>query len=55
MRHTIYHRVILSGQCSQDLKTQLNKERELVRHVTLQKELDTKDLHARIDRAVMNY
>ena len=43
---------IYSGCCSQDLKTQLAKEREQVRHVTLQKDLDTKELHARIDRAV---
>jgi nucleoprotein TPR len=44
----------LGRLCSQDLKTQLGKEREHVRHVTLQKDLDTKELHARIDRAVMH-
>jgi nucleoprotein TPR len=36
----------------QDLKTQLAQERDSVRHVTLQKDIELKELHARLDRNV---
>ncbi|KAL4081207.1 hypothetical protein J3A83DRAFT_166681 [Scleroderma citrinum] len=34
----------------QDLKTQLSQERETIRHITLQRDIDTKDLQARLDK-----
>jgi len=36
----------------QDLKAQLSQERDAVRHVTLQKDIDLKDLQTRLDRTV---
>ena len=36
----------------QDLKAQLSQERDAVRHVTLQKDIDLKDLQTRLDRMV---
>ncbi|KAG8214434.1 hypothetical protein J3R82DRAFT_9457 [Butyriboletus roseoflavus] len=35
---------------TQDLKSQLSQERETIRHVTLQRDIDTKDLQSRLDK-----
>ncbi|OJA16044.1 hypothetical protein AZE42_05491 [Rhizopogon vesiculosus] len=40
---------MMEGQ-TQDLKAQLSQERDAVRHVTLQKDIDLKDLQARLDK-----
>ena len=40
------------SRCSQDLRTQLSKERDTIRHLTLQKDLELKDLRVRIEKAV---
>ena len=37
---------------SQDLRTQLLQERESVRHISLQKDIELKELQARIDKNV---
>ncbi|KAH7927786.1 hypothetical protein BV22DRAFT_1060287 [Leucogyrophana mollusca] len=37
---------------TQDLKTQLSQERDTVKHVTLQKDLDMKDFQSRLDKTV---
>lgn len=37
---------------SQDLRTQLTQERESVRRITLQRELDLKELQNKLDKAV---
>ena len=37
---------------SQDLKTQLGQERDAVRHLTLQKEIELKDIQTRMDKTV---
>ena len=37
---------------SQDLRTQLSQERDSVRHLTLQKDLELKELRNRIDKDV---
>ena len=42
---------MLEGQ-TQDLRTQLSRERDTVRHLTLQKELEAKELQTRLDKAV---
>jgi hypothetical protein len=34
------------------MKAQLSQERDAVRHVTLQKDIDSKDLQTRLDRTV---
>ncbi|KAG2010159.1 hypothetical protein CC2G_013002 [Coprinopsis cinerea AmutBmut pab1-1] len=36
---------------SQDLRTQLSRERDSLRHVTTQKDLESKDLQSRLDKA----
>lgn len=36
----------------QDLKLQLTRERETVRHITLQRDIDMKDLQSRLDKTV---
>ena len=36
----------------QDLKSQLSQERETVRHVTLQRDIDVKELQSRLDKTV---
>ncbi|KAF4577004.1 hypothetical protein EYR36_004990 [Pleurotus pulmonarius] len=38
---------------TQDLRTQVNQERDTVRHITLQKDIELKELHNRIDRSVL--
>jgi hypothetical protein len=40
------------GRDSQDLKTQLSEERDAVRRLGLQKEIETKELQTRIDKMV---
>lgn len=40
---------------SQDLKNQLTQERESVRHVTLQKDIEVKELHARLDTTIADF
>ncbi|KAJ8593487.1 hypothetical protein M405DRAFT_595978 [Rhizopogon salebrosus TDB-379] len=40
---------MMEGQ-TQDLKTQLSQERDAVRHVTLHKDIDLKDLQTRLDK-----
>ncbi|KAF9220879.1 hypothetical protein BS17DRAFT_786120 [Gyrodon lividus] len=35
---------------TQDLKVRLSQERDTIRHLTLQRDIDTKDLQARLDR-----
>lgn len=42
---------LLEGQ-TQDLRTQLTQERDTVRNLQLQKELDLKDLQTRLDKVV---
>lgn len=37
---------------SQDLRSQLNQERDSVRHVSLQKEIEVKDLQTRLEKSV---
>jgi len=37
---------------SQDLRSQLLSERDTVRHITLQKELELKELQNRLDKQV---
>lgn len=37
---------------SQDLRVQLSQERDTVRHLSLQKEIEHKDLQNRIDKIV---
>lgn len=51
-KNTLHYFDYLFVYFSQDLKTQLAKEREQVRHVSLKRELDTKELQERIDKAV---
>lgn len=36
----------------QDLRTQLSQERDSVRHISLQKDIELKELQARLDKAV---
>lgn len=38
--------------CSQDLRGQLGQERDSVRHVSLQKEIEVKDLRTRLEKSV---
>lgn len=45
---------MLEGQ-TQDLRTQLSRERDTVRHLTLQKELEAKELQTRLDKAVSSH
>ncbi|KAF8887179.1 hypothetical protein BD779DRAFT_1672932 [Infundibulicybe gibba] len=45
---------MLEGQ-AQDLRTQLSQERDSVRHVTLQKEIDLKELQTRLDKTVHEF
>lgn len=42
----------LTGHHRQDLKAHLSQERDAVRHVTLQKDIDLKNLQARLDKTV---
>ncbi len=42
---------LLEGQ-TQDLRAQVTQERDTVRNLQLQKELDLKDLQARLDKVV---
>lgn len=42
---------LLEGQ-TQDLRAQLTQERDTVRNLQLQKELDLKDLQTRLDKVV---
>jgi len=37
---------------SQDLRSQLSQERDSVRHVSLQKEIEVKDLQTRLEKSV---
>lgn len=37
---------------SQDLRTQLTQERDSVRHLTLQKDIELKDLRSRMEKSV---
>ena len=37
---------------SQDLRSQLSQERDAIRHLALQKEIDVKELQGRVDKAV---
>jgi nucleoprotein TPR len=37
---------------SQDLRSQLGQERDSVRHVSLQKEIEVKDLQTRLEKSV---
>ena len=39
---------------TQDLRSQLNQERDSVRHLTLQKDLDLKELRVRIDKSTVD-
>ena len=41
--------VVLS---SQELRSQLNQERDSVRHISLQKEIEVKDLQTRLEKSV---
>lgn len=38
--------------CSQELRGQLNQERDSVRHISLQKEIEVKDLQTRLEKSV---
>jgi hypothetical protein len=40
---------------SQELRTQLNQEREATRHATLSKDLELKEIRAQIDKTVRRY
>ena len=37
---------------SQDLRSQLSQERDSVRHISLQKEIEVKDLQTRLEKTV---
>lgn len=37
---------------SQDLRSQLSQERDSVRHISLQKEIEVKDLQTRLEKSV---
>ena len=39
-------------RCSQDLRGQLGQERDSVRHISLQKEIEVKDLQTRLEKSV---
>ena len=41
-----------TGYYSQDLRNQLGQERDSVRHVSLQKEIEVKDLQTRLEKSV---
>ena len=38
---------------SQDLRSQLSQERDSVRHISLQKEIEVKDLQTRLEKTVL--
>ena len=38
--------------CSQDLRSQLGQERDSIRHISLQKEIEAKDLQTRLEKSV---
>ena len=40
------------GCYSQDLRNQLGQERDSVRHISLQKEIEVKDLQTRLEKSV---
>ena len=39
-------------RCSQDLRSQLSHERDSVRHISLQKDIEVKDLQTRLEKSV---
>ncbi|KAG6330667.1 hypothetical protein ID866_8422 [Astraeus odoratus] len=45
---------MMEGQ-TQDLKTQLSQERETIRRITLQRDIDVKDLQARLDKTTEQF
>ena len=40
---------------SQDLRTQLQQERDSVRHITLQKDIEFKELRVKMEKTVRRY
>ncbi|KDQ62646.1 hypothetical protein JAAARDRAFT_54566 [Jaapia argillacea MUCL 33604] len=49
-RRRLENQIQMLESQTQDLRTQLSHERDSVRHVSLQREIDLKDLQARLDR-----
>jgi hypothetical protein len=48
----LYPEEILTSNPSKDLKAQLSQERDNLRHVSLQKDMEVKELQSRIDKTV---
>lgn len=38
--------------CSKDLRGQLSEERDTIRHISLQKEIEVKDFQTRLEKSV---
>ena len=48
----VYEYSLLTCQYSQDLRTQLSQERESVRRLTLQRDIEIKELQGKAEKAV---
>ncbi|KAJ6452550.1 hypothetical protein C8R47DRAFT_265654 [Mycena vitilis] len=54
-RRRLESQVQMYQEREQDMKTQLTQERDSLRHVTLQKDLEVKDLQTRLDKAAQEF